>query len=82
MQQLNLKPIYERLSKDRLILLLRYIFKVQGLELKRLDYNAAAREFNLTRAQIARDVTTLRKADLIIIEGDKLRLNSDIVIEH
>ena len=81
MTALNLKPVYERLSKDRLIKLLRYILRVQGMELRRLDYNAAARELGVKRPQIARDCQKLREAQLIIIEGDKMRIAPDVVID-
>lgn len=79
LQVINLKPVYERLSKDRLVLLLKHILKVQGTELKRLNYPAAAKELGVFRAQIARDCRALEKAKLIIIEGDKLRIAPDVV---
>ena len=77
---LNLKPVYERLNKDRVIQLLRYILRVQGVELRRLDYNKAAQALGVLRPQIARDCQKLREAQLIIVEGDKMRISPDVVI--
>lgn len=79
MQAINLKPVFERLSKDRKIKLLRYILRVQGTELRRLDYLAAAKELGVERPQIARDVRELEKAGLLIIKNGELQLVSDIV---
>lgn len=82
MQKIKLATVYKRLNKDRLIKLLQYIWKVQGAEMKRLDYTAAANELGISRAQLARDCQTLERAELIIISNGQLRLASDIISEE
>lgn len=79
MQTINLKPVFERLSKDRLVSLLKYILKVQGAEMKRLNYPAAAKELGVERPQIARDVRALEKVGLLIVKDGELSLAPDIV---
>lgn len=80
--KIKLKTVYERLNKDRLIQLLQYILKVQGMQLRRLDFTAAAKELNATRAQIARDCQALEKSGLIIISNGELCLADDTVCEN
>lgn len=79
MPKIKLQPVYERLNKDRLIKLLQYILKVQGAELKRLDFSAAASVLNISRAQLARDCQALAKVQLIKIDNGKLCLSPDII---
>lgn len=81
MQKIKLATVYERLNQNRLIKLLQYIWKVQGAELKRLDFNAAGKELNISRAQLSRDVQALKNAELIIITGGELQLVPDILEE-
>lgn len=79
--KIKLQPVYERLNKDRLIKLLQYILKVQGAELKRLDFTAAAKELNISRAQLARDCQTLERAQLIKVVNGEMQLSPDIISE-
>ena len=82
MLQIKLKPVYERLNKDRLIKLLQYILKVQGAELKRLDFTQAAKVLDISRAQLARDCQTLERAELIRISNGELCLSPEILKEE
>lgn len=81
MLKIKLQPVYERLNKDRLIKLLQYILKVQGAELKRLDFTAAAKAHNISRAQLARDCQTLERAQLIKVTNGELQISPDIITE-
>ena len=49
--------------------LMRYIFRTQGAELKRLDYNAAAEALNIDRRTISRTVNALAAKKLLVIQG-------------
>lgn len=68
------------MCEDRKISLLRYILRVQGTELKRLNYAKAAEELGVDRPQIARDVRALEKVGLLLIKNGELQLASDTVI--
>ncbi len=81
MLKIKLQTVYARLNQNRQIRLLQYILKTQGADLKRLDFNAAAKELEITRAQVARDIQTLERAGLIEVAGGELKLSQDIVLE-
>lgn len=82
MQKIKLATVYERLNKDRLIRLLKYILKVQGAELKRLDFPKAEKELKYkNRAALSRDVQALERSNLIIITNGELCLVPDILEE-
>lgn len=82
MQKIKLAIVYKRLNKDRLIKLLQYIWKVQGIEMRRLDYGAAAKELGISRAQLARDCQSLERSELIKISNGQLRLAPDLISEE
>lgn len=79
--KIRLQTVYERLNKDRQIQLLKYILKVQGTQLRRLDFSAAAKALNASRAQIARDCQVLERTGLIVISNGELCLAEDTVCE-
>lgn len=59
--------------------LVEYIFKVQGAELRRLDFDAAASELGVSRRTISRYVGELAGQNIIVLAGDKLKLNSTFI---
>lgn len=82
MQQIQLKTVYERLNKDRLIRLLQYIFKEQGAELKRLDFPKAEKKLRYkNRATLSRDCQALERSNLIIMTNGEMQIVPDIIGE-
>lgn len=61
--------------------LMRYIFRTQGAELKRLDYNAAAKELQIDRRTIARTVNALAAKKLLVIQDGKLMIAEAFIRE-
>lgn len=65
--------------------LIRYIFRVQGGELKRLDYEAAAKALLCDRKTVSRRVKALSNPDLpperqiLQVCGGKLKINDDLL---
>lgn len=80
---LNFKELNERLS-PRLAELVNYIFRVQGAELRRLDFAAAARALDTDWTGIRRLCDRLEQKGVILCEGmgddRKLRLSDDVLI--
>lgn len=59
--------------------LVDYIFKVQGAELRRLNFDAAASELGVSRRTISRYVGELAGQNIIVLAGDKLKINSEFI---
>lgn len=59
--------------------LMRYIFRTQGAQLKRLDYNAAAEALNIDRRTISRTVNALAAKKLLVIQGGMLRISEELI---
>lgn len=60
--------------------LVDYIFRVQGAELRRLDFDAAASDLGVSRRTVSRYVGELAGQNVIVIAGDKLKLNDEFII--
>jgi Mn-dependent DtxR family transcriptional regulator len=59
--------------------LITYIFEVQGGELKRLDYNVAARKLNVSRKSISRYVSELANNGILNVTDGKIEINSELL---
>ena len=60
--------------------LVRYIFKVQGCELKRLDFDAAAAVLKCDRRTVGRRVKYLSEERHVLhVEGDRLKINDEML---
>ncbi len=59
--------------------LVQYIFKVQGVELRRLDFNAVAAELGVGRSDLVREYKRLGELGIIITEDKKLRLDPKMI---
>lgn len=78
--ELNYAALNERLSQlDRRLKLVNYIFRVQGAELRRLDYGAAAKALGVDWKTVSRYCDQLADERIIAFEGDKLKLNPEII---
>lgn len=81
MAQLNYEALNERLSTlDRRTELVNYIFRTQGGELKRLDYNKAAAELGCDWKTVSRYITQLADKKIIVFEADGLKLSPAIIV--
>lgn len=80
---LNFKELNDRLS-PKLAELVDYIYKVQGAELRRLDFAAAAKALNTDWTGIRRLCDRLEQKGVILCVGfgddRKLRLSDDVII--
>lgn len=82
MEKINLRLLYERLSYqsfDRLVELVKYIYRVQGVQLRRLNYNRAAEAIGVDRKSISRYCDSLAAKNVIVFENGGLRINPDII---
>lgn len=81
MQQLDYEALNERLSQlDRRAKLVRYIFEVQGFELKRLNYDKAGEAVGVDWTTIKRYCDELADKKIIVFEGKGLKLNDELAI--
>lgn len=80
--QLNFEVLNERLN-PKLAVLVNYIFRQQGAELKRLDYGAAAKALGFKErsgwSTIKRLCDQLADKHIIIFNGSMLRLSDDVL---
>lgn len=80
MDQINMIKLYKQaVYSPYAVDLVKYIFRVQGGKLSRLDYAAAAKELNLEWKDVKRECDKLAKRGLIIYEGNGLKLNPAII---
>lgn len=78
MGKIDSKEFFKRVA-DTSFQLAKYIYKVQGTELRRLDFKAAAAELGVERSDIVSEYERLVKAGIIITENKKLRLDEKII---
>ena len=79
-----MKLNYEALNVQMCIMdaraaLVDYIFRVQGGELRRLDFDAAASDLGVSRRTVSRYVGELAGRKIIVLAGDKLKLNEEFI---
>ncbi len=80
MGQINMVELYKRtVYSPYAVKLVKYIFRVQGDALRRLDYSAVASELGIAWKDVKRECDKLEKRGLIIYEGNGLKLNPDII---
>lgn len=80
MAQINMIELYKQaVYSPYAVNLVKYIFRVQGESLKRLDFSAAAAELGLEWKEVKRECDKLEKHGLIIYEGNGLKLNPAII---
>lgn len=78
--EMNFEALYERLSRqDGRAALVNYILNAQGFELRRLDYKLAASALGKSEKTVGRYVSQLADMKLIILHGDSLKLNQDVL---
>lgn len=79
MIQLNNEVLYERLlQKDKLCALARYIYEVNGTELRRLDYQSAAEALGISKNTVGANVLKLVILDVLEIDDGKIRLKQEL----
>lgn len=84
--ELNHKVLNERLCLvDTAAALIDYIYRTQGSESRRLDYEAAAISLNVSRRTIGRYVDVLADNKLIVLNGEhnegEVQLSNDILVK-
>lgn len=80
MKKLNFEELNERLSmRDGRGALVKYIYDRQGFGLERLDRLAAADELGKSERTIRRYITQLADMKVILLQGDSLKLNQDVL---
>ncbi len=80
--EIDYKALNERLCvMDARAALVEYIFKVQGAELRRLDYNAAAAALLVSRKTVTRFVGQLADSKVIVIIDAKIKINGNLISE-
>lgn len=78
--ELNYKALTEQTCiMNARAALIDYIFRVQGAELRRLDFDAAASEIGVSRRTVSRYVGELAGQKIIVLTGDKLKLNDKFI---
>lgn len=78
--ELNYKTLAGQMCvMDARAALVDYIFKVQGGELRRLNFDAAASDLGVSRRTVSRYVGELAKQNVIVLAGDKLKLNEKFI---
>lgn len=76
---LSLTKLSQTLLKDDPdFLLVRYINKIQGFSLARLDFEAAAAEIGVSARTVGRMVKKLSEDRILIIEHNMLRINEEL----
>lgn len=81
MAVLNFAALAEQLLRDdKLLELIKYIDRVQGAELRRLDYSEAAVSIGVSSKTVSRYCSELAAKGIIIFEGKQLRLSANVVI--
>lgn len=79
--ELNYKALNGQISiMNARAALVDYIFKVQGAELRRLDFNAAASDLGVSRRTVSRYVGELAGNEIIVITDGKIKLNEKYLI--
>lgn len=80
MQQLNYNALAARLSsRERRLYLITYIFKVQGAELARLNYEDAAEELGVDRRTLGRYIDDLGALGVLSFHDHKLKINPEYI---
>ena len=80
--EIDYKALNERLCvMDARAALVEYIFKVQGAELRRLDYNAAAAALLVSRKTVTRFVGQLADSKVMVIIDAKIKINGNLISE-
>ncbi len=80
MVQINMVELYKQaVFSPYAVKLVKYIFRVQGEKLRRLDYSAAATALGIEWKDVKRECDKLEKRGLIIYEGNGLKLNPTII---
>lgn len=78
--ELNYKALNRQICiMDARAALVDYIYKVQGAELRRLDFDAAASDLGVSRRTISRYVGELAGNKIIVITDGKIRLNEQFL---
>lgn len=76
---LSLTKLSQALLKDDpSFLLIRYINKIQGFSLARLDFEAAAIEIGVSARTVGRMVKKLSQDKILIVERNMLRINEEL----
>lgn len=73
---LSLTKVSQALLEDNVSYkLIRYINGVQQFDLRRLDFDAAAEAIGTSSRTVGRIVKKLAEKEILIVEGDKLRIS-------
>lgn len=67
---------------DKRLELIKYIHRVQGAQLRRLDYCAAAKSIGVSVKTVSRYCSELATDGIIRFEGRQLQLSREIVREE
>lgn len=78
---LSLTKISQALLEDNVSYkLIRYINSVQQFDLRRLDFDKAAEAIGTSPRTVGRTVKKLAEKEILVIEGDKLRISETMQI--
>lgn len=80
MAQINMIELYKQaVYSPYAVKLVKYIFRVQGGDARRLNYSAAAAELGIDWKDVKRECDKLEKRGLITYEGNGIKLNPSII---
>ena len=80
MQQLDYETLAARLSsRERRLSLITYIFKVQGAELARLNFEDAAEALGVDRRTLGRYIDELGALGVLSFHDHKLKINPEYI---
>lgn len=78
--ELNFEKLNEFLShRDGRAALVNYIYQKQGFELCRVDFRAAAVKLGKSDRTVRRYIAQLADLKIILLQGDSIKLNQDIL---
>ena len=81
MTALSLTKIAQALLEDNVSYkLIRHIYRVQLFDLKRLDFDEAAKVVGTSSRTVGRIVKKLAEKGVLEIEGDKLRISENMQV--
>lgn len=81
MKRLDYEKLNERISElDFRTKLVKYIFDLQGFELRRLNFKQAADELGADRHTVSRACRQLADMKIIRFSGDGLQISEDLSV--